>query len=403
MTALQEEQNKSKERCLYMVFELSNKEWKLAMGTGGDPRLRTMPARDLKVLWKEIEMAKERFGLAADADVKSCYEAGRDGFWLHRYLIANGVGNIVVDSSSIEVSRRKKRAKTDRLDAQKLYRMMLRHQAGEEKVWSIVRPPCLKDEDERRIHREIGRLQKECGAHSTRIQSLLVLYGITLTVSKHFPRDLERARPLDGSTLGPELKKELLREYERWMLATKQMKELRKAELDQIRAVAKKTKETLKQRDCTTRLKKAPKELGKPEQVAALMLLYGIGECSAWPLIYEFFWRDFRNRREVGSAAGLCGMPYDSGGKEVEQGISKSGNKRIRSLLVEVSWFWMRYQPNSAITLWFNRRFGAGGKRMRRVGIVAVARKLLVSLWRYLEFGEVPEGARFKEATRKAA
>ena len=315
-TALQETQSKTNVPYLRMAFELSNKEWKLAFGTGGNPRLRIMPARDLPVLWKEIEMAKERFGLPADAPVVSCYEAGRDGFWLHRYLIAHGVQNIVVDSSSIEVSRRKRRAKTDRLDAKKLYKQLVRHLSGEEKVWSVVRPPSPEDEDERRIHREIGRLQKEINGHGNRIQSLLILHGIELKVSKFFLSNLERARPLDGSALGPELKGELLREYDRWKLASQQLVELRKVEMKRIKAVAKETQKALRDADSKTRLTKAPKTLGKPEQVVALMMLCGIGECSAWPLIYEFFWRDFNNRREVGSAAGLCGVPYDSGGKE---------------------------------------------------------------------------------------
>ena len=393
--ALQEQSNQ-KEQCLYMVFELSNKEWKLGFGIGGNPRIRTMPARDLPVLWKEIELAKVKLGLPSDAPVVSCYEAGRDGFWLHRYLVAHGVINIVVDSSSIEVNRRKRRAKTDRVDVRKLYRQMVRHQAGEEGVWSIVRVPSREDEDERRIHREIDRLQSECQGHSNRIQSLLVLHGIDLKLSKHFARDLERSRPLDGSALGSELKGELLREYERWELTTKQLKELRKAEMNRIRAVAKKAKEALRDNDSKTQLSQAPKGFGKPEQVVALMMLYGIGERSAWPLVYEFFWRNFKNRREVGNAAGLCGVPYDSGDQAVEQGISKAGNGRIRRLMVELSWCWMRYQPTSAITVWFNERFGIGGKRMRRVGVVAVARKLLVSLWRYLEYGEVPDGALFQ-------
>jgi transposase len=230
-----------------------------------------------------------------------------------------------------------------------------------------------------------------------------MLLGIDLKVSKHFPTDLERVKPLDGSTIGARLKGELLREHERWSLATKQMRELRKEEMKQIKAVAKETKAALRGDGTSEGLSQAPKVLDKPGQVVALMMLCGIGERSAWPLIYEFFWRRFHNRREVGSAAGLCGMPYDSGGKEVEQGISKAGSGRIRTLMVELSWCWMRYQPKSEITLWFNKRFGIGGKRMRRVGIVAVARRLLIALWRYLEFGEVPAGAIFKEAPGKAA
>lgn len=402
-TALQGRDVNSNAPCLYMAFELSNSKWKIAFGTGGNPRFRTIVARDLKAMWQEIEKAKERFGLPPDAVVKSCYEAGRDGFWLHRYLVKHGVENEVVDSSSIEVNRRKRRVKTDRVDAGKLYTMLVRHRTGEKGVWSVVRPPSLEDEDERRIHREILRLQKESTGHSNRIRSLLVLHGVDLKVGKHFLSDLERARPLDGSELGSMLREELQREYERWLLSTKQLAELRKHELTRIKAVVKQTKETLKASNSKERLSKAPKELGKPEQVVALMLLCGIGERSSWPLIYEFFWRRFKNRREVGSAAGLCGVPYDSGGKEVEQGISKAGNGRIRRIMVELAWFWMRFQPESAITIWFNKRFGIGGKRMRRVGIVAVARKLLVSLWRYLEYGEVPAGAKFKAAPRMVA
>lgn len=402
-TALQEKQHSKNAATLYMAFELSHKEWKLGFGIGGNCRIRTIKARDLAALRREVSEAKRRFGLADDSAVVSCYEAGRDGFWLHRSLKKDAVENSVVDSSSIEVNRRKRRVKTDRVDVRKLYRMLVRHHRGEKEVWRILRVPSVEDEDERRIHREIKRIQNECIGHSNRIQSLLILHGIDLGVSKHFAKDLERATPLDGSALGAALKSELLREHERWSLATKHLGELRKEEMERIKAVAKETQAALREDRSSAGLRKAPRELSKPGQVVALMMLCGIGERSAWPLIHEFFWRQFRNRREVGSAAGLCGMPYDSGGKEVEQGISKAGSGRIRCLMVELSWCWMRYQPKSEITLWFNKRFGIGGKRMRRVGIVAVARRLLVSLWRYLEFGEIPAGAIFKEAPNKAA
>jgi transposase len=384
-------------------MELSNKEWKLGFGTGGNPRIRSIPARDMIALSKEIAMAKLKLGLLQDAKVVSCYEAGREGFWIHRCLTGKEIGNIVVDSSSIEVNRRKRRAKTDKVDVQKLYRQLIRHERGEKGVWSVVRVPSVTDEDERRMHRERGRLQQEITAHSNRIRSLLILHGIEMEVGRHFVKDLEGCKPLDGTSLGPGLKSELLREYERWSLGTRQLKEIDKERTERIKAARKSVKESLKQVEGETRLSKAPKELDKASQVAALMLLCGIGDNSAWPLIHEFFFRRFRNRREVGSAAGLCGMPYDSGDKTHEQGISKAGNGRIRYLMVELSWFWLRYQPKSAITIWFNAKFGAGGKRMRRVGIVAVARKLLVSLWRYLEYGEIPIGAKFKTVAKRAA
>jgi transposase len=401
-TALRNE-SISNEKCLYMAFELSNEKWKLGFGTGGNPRVRSITARDLKALWKEIELAKEKFGLPSDAKVVSCYEAGRDGFWLHWHMLKKGAESNVVDSSSIEVNRRKRRAKTDRVDVRKLYRQLIRHQRGEKGVWSVVRPPSKADEDERRIYRERGRLQKECVGHSNRIRSLLMLYGIDLGVSKHFLKDLERVRPLDDSELGPKIKRELVREFERWELSSRQLREVEKEASKQIRSVSKETKEALRNGETESKLAKAPKELSKPSQVAALMMLCGIGEYSAWPLVHEFFWRQFNNRREVGSAAGLCGMPYDSGNKQVEQGISKAGNGRIRRLMVELAWFWVRYQPQSELTIWFKKRFESGGKRMRRVGIVALARRLLVALWRYQEFGEIPRGARFKTPTRKAA
>lgn len=373
----------SSESVLYMAFELSHSTWKLAFGTGPiNPRVVSVPARDLRQLDKEIIKAKKRFGLPADAEVFSCFEAGRDGFWLHRHLDGVSIHNFVVDSASIEVSRRKRRKKTDLLDARKLLTMLIRYLGGEERAWSVVRVPSVEDEDERRVHRELQRLQTEKTAHSNRIISLLVTQGVTLTVKANFPKQLESVRLFDGSELGANLKEELLRQYERWQLADKHIREIRKERLRRRREA---WDEDFK---------------GEPklEMVTALMLLCGVGEESAWQLAYEFFWRRFENRRQVGSAAGLTGTPYDSGDSVKEQGISKAGNKRIRWIMVELSWFWIRYQPQSDITIWFQERFGPGGKRSRRIGIVAFARKLLIALWRYLEFGEVPQGARFKKA-----
>ena len=373
----------SSESRLYIAFELSHKQWKLALGTGPrNPRFVTMPARDLDRLAEEIGRAKKRLGLPGDAEVHSCFEAGRDGFWLHRHLVERGVRSLVVDSSSIEVNRRKKQKKTDRLDARKLLTMLLRYLGGEDDTWSVVRVPSVEDEDERRPHRELQRLQKERTGHSNRINSLLVTQGVVLRVSRAFPDQLEQVRLFDGSELGANLQQELLRQYERWLQAEEQIREI-------LQEQRRQTKEALAEGFGSQ---------PKLEMVAALMLLCGVGERSSWLLVYEFFWRRFDNRRQVGSAAGITGMPYDSGGNRREQGISKAGNWRIRSLMVELSWIWLRYQPESRITIWFEERFGPGSKRSRRVGIVAVARRLLIALWRYLEFGEVPEGARFKAA-----
>jgi transposase len=373
----------SSESRLYMAMELSHREWKLAFGTGPrNPRVVTVPSRDLDRMAEEIDRAKEHLGLSGDAGVCSCFEAGRDGFWLHRHLIERGVHSLVVDSASIEVSRRKKQKKTDRLDARKLLTRLIRYHGGEDETWSVVRVPSVEDEDERRPHREFQRLQKERTGHSNRINSLLVTQGVVLKVSRAFPEQLEQVRLFDGSELGTNLQHELLRQYERWLQADEQIREI----LQQQR---RQTKEAL-----------AEGFEGRPklEMVAALMLLCGVGERSSWTLVYEFFWRSFDNRRQVGSAAGFTGTPYDSGDNRKEQGISKAGNWRIRRLMVELAWCWLRYQPESCITIWFEERFGPTSKRSRRVGIVAVARRLLIALWRYLEFGEVPEGARFKAA-----
>jgi transposase len=387
-----ERQDTGSEQVLYMTFDLGHSTWKLAFGIGGNPRIIQIPARDLKRLGDEMAKAKKRFGLPDEARVVSCYEAGRDGFWIHRYMLSVGVENMVVDSSSIEVNRRKRRAKTDRIDATKLYTMLVRHDRGEKGVWSVVRVPSREDEDERRTHRELERLQKERGAHSNRIKSLLVTQGIVAEVNRNLPELLESARLWDGSRLSPQLKAEIEREYSRMKEVDRQIREIRQWQRDTVKAAREEKEAT-----------PSASQGQKPQMVMGLTCLRGIGERSAWPLVYEFLWRGFANRREVAGAAGLVGTPYDSGGSVREQGISKAGNKRIRRLMVEVGWCWLRYQPGSAITAWFNQRFAQGGKRMRRIGIVGVARRLLIALWKYARFGEVPEGARFKEREKVAA
>lgn len=360
---------------LYMAMELSNSKWKLALSDGGKKRLKTIAARNLSQLQQQIQIARDKFKLPSDAPVYSCYEAGRDGFWIHHYLQSQGICNRVVDSSSIEVNRRYRRAKTDRIDAGKLLTMLMRYTAGERKVWSVVHVPSVEQEDARRIDREMQRLKKESGAHRNRIKSLLILHGIAIrTINGHFSEFLDTARLYNGQQLPPALKSELLREYERYELLRSQLKQLEEQ------------KKALLQSDSD-----------QVKQVLALSQLRGIGEIISWDLIFEFFgWRQFENVKQVGAAAGLAPTPYGSGKTQIEQGIGKDGNRRVRQLMVELSWLWLRYQPQSALSRWYTRRFAAGGKRMRRVGIVAMARKLLVSLWKYLNTGVVPEGAAVK-------
>jgi transposase len=359
---------------LHLAFELGWSEWKLAftVGHGQAPRLRTIRARDLDAVLREIARAKERFGLPEEAAVVACYEAGRDGFWLHRWLITQGIANVVVDSASIEVNRRARRAKSDRLDAAKLAAMLLRYHAGESKVWSVCRIPSAADEDLRRLHRELIELKDERTRHVNRLKGLLANHGVALVkVEAAFPDWLDRVRLWDGTEVPAELKGQLLREFARWQFADRQIKDLENERRKRIR------------RDATPHV----------EQVRLLLALKGIGLSGAWLLVYELFgWRRIGNRKQLGSLVGLTPTPYQSGSSSREQGISKAGNRRLRRILVELAWGWLRWQPDSGLSQWYERRFGVG-RRARKVGIVALARKLLIALWRLVEKGEVPDGA----------
>ena len=376
MTAARDVQSTTGVPCLHMAFELSWGQWKLAftIGHGQPARLRTLAARDLPGLLKEIHKAKRRFGLSDAAAVVSCYEAGRDGFWLHRWLTSHGITNVIVDSASIEVNRRKRRAKSDHLDAAKLVSMLLRYHAGETKVWSVVRVPGTADEDRRHLHRELITVQDERTEHVNRIKGFLAGQGIALaTVTATFPEALDKLRCWDGAELGADLRQRLLREFARWQLADTQVKELENERKQRIR------------RDDTP----------KVEKVRGLLNLAGIGLSGSWLLVYELFgWRQFANRRQVGTIVGLTPTPYQSGDDHREQGISKAGSKVLRRMLVELAWGWLRWQPDSELSRWYERRFAQHGKRARKVGVVALARKLLIALWRYVEQGEVPAGAR---------
>lgn len=375
MTAAQmiQREDNTKNNELYIGIELSNSKWKLMFGNRIKKRLKVIRARDLKEFEVEIAKAIKRFNMEGEVKIFSCYEAGRDGFWFHRHLTKTGIENHVVDSSSIEVNRRRRRAKTDRVDANKLVDMLISYVKGEEKRWSVVRVPSEEAEDVRRLNREIDRLKKERSAHTNRIGSLLILHGIEGGISRNFPGYLETLTSCDGKKVPKKIKAEILREYERYKLIQEQLKELEKEK------------------------EKMLEEGGmQATQVKALQILKGIGPISAWNLVFEFFgWRRFNNGKQVGAAAGLVPTPYNSGDKEIEQGISKSGNRRIRSMMIELGWFWLRYQPESKLSKWFHKRFGSG-KRIRRIGIVALARKLLIDLWRYLETGVLPEGAILK-------
>jgi transposase len=364
---------------LYLALELSEAEWKLGftVGMGQAPRLRSSPARNLAGLKREIEQAKERFGLAAEAEVMSCYEAGRDGFWLHRYLESIGVHNVVVDSASIEVNRRFRCAKTDRLDVGKLLNMLVRYHQGEPKVWSVVQVPSAEVEDQRQLHRELMALKRERTHHINRMKGLLASQGVVMEVKREFVEELAAVQLWDGSKIGSGLRTLLEREAVRLQLVQEQIKVLEKEQ-----------KELLKNSSDPA-----------VEQVRRLLQWKGIGMNTAWVDVMEFFaWRDFHNRREVAALAGLTPTPYSSGESARERGISKAGNRPVRALAIEIAWSWLRNQPNSQLSRWYRKRFAKGGSRIRRIGIVALARKLLIALWRYVEEGTLPEGAQLKSA-----
>jgi len=365
----------TKQAALNIAFDLGNKEWKLAFSDGSRTRYVSIDARKLYQVEREIERARKHFGLAEGIKIVSCYEAGRDGFWLHRYLVRKGIENLVVDSSSIEVNRRRRRAKTDRLDAGKLLGMLLRYYGGEQRVWSVVRVPTEQAEDVRNIGRALDVLTAERTMHSNRIKGLLVQQGIVIknVISKKFLNKLEAACRWDGQKVSGDFKTRIVREHERLRMVYEQIRRLKKERAERVKR----------------------QDTGGMQQVAQLQKLQGIGPESSWDLVMEFFgWRAFKNRRQVAALAGLTPTPYDSGGVVREQGISKAGSRRIRTLSIESAWCWLRFQPESSLSRWFEERFAKGGKRMRRIGIVALARRLLIELWRYLNTGILPPGAR---------
>lgn len=360
------------EKSLFVAMELSNKNWKLDFGDGSRERERNMPARREDVLLHEVKLAKEKLGLSADAPVVFCYEAGRDGFWIDRMLRKHGFKNYVMDPASIEVPRRSRTRKTDRLDAKKLLKLLLRAELwGERGAFSAVRVPSERQEAELRMHRERERLVKERTGHRARMKSLLVLHGIEVGNAARVMVD--GLRDWESKPLAEPWAQELKREQHRLRLVEEQLKSI---EQQQVAAMAEPQ---------SAAVQKARK-LGQ---------LKAVGPRSSWVLAHECFgWRTFANRKHLGSFAGLTGTPYDSGDTLREQGISKAGSGRVRTTMIELAWGWVRWQPGSALTHWFVDRYVRGGtSRSKRKGIVALARKLLVALWKYVELDVLPEGA----------
>jgi transposase len=362
---------------VYLAFELSKAKWKLGVLLPGSQKLSryTIAGGDLIALATRLgDIRKKAAAAGRPVRVLSCYEAGLDGHWLHRWLPGQGVINHEIDPSSIEVNRRARRAKTDRIDLEKLMRTFLAYLRGEPRVCSMVHVPTVEDEDRKRRTRERERLIKERTAHINRIKGLLHGQGIrdVKPLTRSFIESLANTRTGDGQPLSPRLKEEITRERERLCLVAKQLDAL----------------------DAQSRAELRVAQAGSPQaKIMQLIDLKGIGPVGGQGLVNEVFYRDFANRRQVGSYFGLTGTPYNSGERSRDQGISKAGNWRARELAIELAWLWTVHQPDSALTRWFRERVRDIKGRIRRIAIVALARKLMVALWRYLTTGVVPAGA----------
>jgi transposase len=335
----------------------------------------TIAGGDLAALVARLSDARakaERSG--KPVRILSCYEAGFDGHWLHRWLTDQGVINHEIDPSSIEVPRRARRAKTDRIDLDKMMRAFLAHLRGEPRACSVVHVPSVEDEDRKRRTRERERLLKERTAHTNRIKGLLHGQGIrnVMPLKPGFVAGLESLRTGDGRPLAPRLKEEIEREHERLCLVNRQVAVLEAKSKAELRAATPGSAEA---------------------KIMQLVDLKSIGPVGGQELVNEVFYRSFDNRRQVGSYFGLTGTPYNSGNRQRDQGISKAGNRRARELAIELAWLWTIHQPDSELTRWFRERVRDIKGRIRRITIVAVARKLMVALWRYLTTGMVPTGA----------
>jgi transposase len=362
---------------VHVIFELSKAKWQLGIMLPGSEKLSRyrIPGGDLEALAERLTVAQRRAERCGKpVRIVSCYEAGFDGHWLHRWLTAQGVINYVIDPASIQVSRRARRAKTDRIDLEQLMRTLLAYLRGEPRVCSVVHVPSPEDEDRKRRNRERDYLVDERTAHSNRIKGLLHAQGIrdVMPLKPNFLASLEGMRTGDGRPLPPRLKEEIVREHARLCLVHKQVTELEAKSKAELRAAAPGSVEA---------------------KIMQLIDLKSIGPIGGQGLVNEVFYRSFDNRRQVGSYFGLVGTPYNSGSSEREQGISKSGNARARELAIELAWLWVRHQPGSELTRWFRERVGDLKGRPRRIAIVALARKLMVALWRYLTTGLVPTGA----------
>jgi transposase len=339
-----------------------------------NPSLHPIKGGDAEGLMAKLDAARDRVAKVTGQvpKVTLCYEAGYDGFWLARLLEQRGVTCRVVDPASLQVNRRARRVKTDRIDVENLLHTIVAWHRGERHVCSMVVIPNVEEEDLRRSHRERERLVRERTAHINRIKALLFGQGIRGINVKARYKTLVPVKLItgDGHHLPERLSREIVREIERLALVQEQIAEIER------------------ERDL------APTPCAAAERKRhQLLCLNGIGQATAPILAREVYYRRFANRGQVASYLGVTPSPYDSGGSRRSQGISKAGNRRVRTVMIQLAWLWLKHQPQSALSQWFNRRTEGQSKRLRRIMIVALARKLAIALWRYLEHGLVPDGA----------
>ena len=367
-----------------VALELSKKSWVIAFSPppeGGKNSLHQIAAKDISRLFDFLESARLKAEREASRplEIVVCYEVGYDGFWLARLLIAKGIRTIVFDPASFLMPRRGRRAKTDRLDAEGMTRTLRTWLSGDREVARNVQIPSVEQEDAKRIERERKYLVEERISIVGRIKGLLALHGIWLTgkrIGKGLRERLDRMTTGDGRPLAPFLRRDIERMLRRYDLVSQQIEEV---VADRREALA----------DNSGRFPHA-------EKVRRLAMLGAVGETTATVLVAEVYHRTFETRRHVASFVGLAPSPYASGETSRDRGISKAGTKLARQTFVELAWFWLRYQPNSKLSLWWQVRFGGMGMRGRKVGIVALARKLAIALWRFVEDGVIPEGATLK-------
>jgi transposase len=362
---------------IYVAIELSASSWLVAARLPGIKKVRIdrLESGDMMGLLNIIADLRSQGStkLGMTADLACCFEAGRDGFWLHRWLTVNGVTAYVLEPTSILVNRRARRAKTDRLDAEGMLRVLANWLDGDRQVCSMVVVPTPEEEDAKRPHREREHLVQDKQRIENRIEALLFTQGIRGRPSlRSWARDMTELRTGDGRALQPKLLAELDRLRRRLVFVLELIREL--------------------ETDRASSLEEAKTDNAIAGKIAALQAIRGIGDNFAAVLTHEVFYRSFGNRRQLASYVGITPMPYQSGGMDRDRSISRAGNPRARTTMIQLAWLWLRYQPDSALAMWFRERVGTLQGRTRRISIVAMARKLLIALWRYVETGVVPEG-----------